>query len=117
MCCGIGSRDDTPPLCSVRDLPARIGQYNEAILIEAQPSDDAAPPNRQTCKEIHACTTVGISLHPSPSSDIDAAVAIDCNDVGQPLVPSLLVHERLVQLVLARVGVHPPILSWDPDLG
>ena len=52
-----------------------------------------------------------------PAGDVDTAVPVEGNHVGQSLVPTLLVHEWLAQLVFTRVGMHPPILSRNPDLG
>lgn len=51
-----------------------------------------------------------------PSCYVDRAVLAEGDDVGQPLVPALLVHERLVELVLAGVSVDPRVPGWDPDL-
>lgn len=50
-----------------------------------------------------------MNLSVSPR-DVDAFVAREGDHIGELLVPAELVDERLVERVLARIGVHPATL-------
>lgn len=56
------------------------------------------------------------ALVTSPASDVDRPILAVRHNIRQALIPALLVHQRLVQLILARIGVHPPVFRRDPDL-
>ena len=65
---------------------------------------------------IYKLSWISNVYHSVSPSDIDALMSGESDDIGELLLPSNLVHERLVSGVLARISVQPTTLRARVDL-